>query len=173
LSRAVPREHERKGQPSREELEGFLEGLTERARTWKREGRLPSDVEGLLEDGRRRILEGKLVEGESSLLAADRRMAALSPEVELMEYPRGLVGYVPRGERGAPPQRDEEQLSNRLLLVQRLLVVRRGEGREVDTLVQRLNEAEAAYLAGDRALARRLIDDVQDRLDAGVVGGQS
>jgi hypothetical protein len=137
-----------------------------KAETRRREGRQEKKAEALLREAGRRLEEGRLVEAEATYAAADQLLDAQEPEVELIDYPRGLVGYVPLGERGAPPERDEEQLSNRLLLIQRLLTVRRSEGREVDRFLPRLNAAELAYVKGDRVTARRLVDEVHSDLES-------
>lgn len=161
----MPRERARAVPASREEVEGFLEGLRALAVRRRREGRPEPEAERLVDSASTALRDGRIEAAERNLLDAERRFADQEPEVELLEYPRGLVGYVPSGERGAPPAREEEQLSNRLLLIQRLLQVRRSEGRDVEALVRRLNEAEDAYRRGDRARARAVVDAVQDELD--------
>ena len=151
--------------PTAEDLEGFLAGLRALAESRRRAGEPDATASPRLEEGARLLALGRLAEAEAALRSAEERFAERTPEVELVEFPRGLVGYVPAGQRGAPPEREEDQLSNRLLLVQRLVTVRRREGGQVDELVARLNEAESAYLRGERTRARRLVDSVQDDLD--------
>ncbi|MGI0131573.1 MAG: hypothetical protein ACREDK_00515 [Thermoplasmata archaeon] len=168
----MPRERPRRRPATADELDGLLEGLRALAATRRREGRADASAEKLLVRAADALHHHRDPEAETFLLTAERILREQSPEVELLEFPRGLVGYVPSGERGAPPQRDEEQLSNRLLLVQRLLAVRRAEGASLDDLVERLNEAEAAYRKGDRSTARRLVDAVHDRLDMGDAPGR-
>ena len=126
----------------------------------------------------RRLREGEAAIGRGDLASAERLLVGLDEaidgtreEPELHEFPRDLIGYVPTGERGAPTPEEEEPLSNRLLLVGRLVEVRRSEGRRVDGWVATLSAAREALRAGDRATARRLCDEVHARVEAADEGG--
>lgn len=158
---------------SAEELEGYLAGMTHRLSQLT----VPADtrraVAELLEQARRELAAGDLPGTERTTREAERQLDEVDEEeAELSEFPRGLVGYVPTGSRGSPTPREEEPLSNRMLLVHRLWEVRRAQRREVDPLLPALREAEAAYAAGDRTRARRLIDRVHADLEAlGEPGG--
>jgi hypothetical protein len=149
----------------RDELEGFLEGVATRLHLRAKEGRPEPEAQELLARARRALDSGSLADAESHLVAASRRLDAGESELELSERPRGLVDYVPRGDRGRPPERGEEPLSNRLLIVQRLYSVVAASGRPVGNLATTLARAERAYVAGDRGLARRLCDEVHAELD--------
>lgn len=151
--------------PHRDELEGFLEGVAYRVRRRAEEGRPQAESERLLASARAALTAGDLEAVERDLRAADRHLDRDETELELSEHPRGLVGYVPRGERGRPPERAEEPLSNRLVIVERLLSVVAARGERVEVLAAELARAEQAYLAGDRELARRLCDRVHAELD--------
>jgi hypothetical protein len=150
----------------RGELEGYLEGLRYRLRVRERDGRADRTASQAVERGARHLEAGRLDAAERELSAAEELLDLEEPERELVEYPRGLVDYVPTGDRGVPPERDEEPLANRLLLVERLLQVRRGQGANTEALLGKLHEANRAYASGDRQRARRLCDEVHGALDA-------
>ncbi len=147
------------------EVEGFLEGVRHRLKRRREAGTPDVDAERLFEEAQAATRRGDWPLAEERLHAADARLDAAEPERALSEWPRGLVGYVPRGEVGVPPEREEEPIANRLLLVHRLLEVRRSEGWNVEALYRLLAAAEEAYRAGDRARARALGDEVHRRLE--------
>lgn len=151
--------------PTRGEVEGFLAGVEHLRDLKARAGHPVDEAAGLLVRAREEVARGELAEAEATLVKADAALRRLEEEPELSEFPRGLVGYVPRGARGAPTAREEEPVANRLLLVNRLLQVRRAQGHDVDRLLPRLQEAEAAYARGDRLAARRLGDLVLGELE--------
>ncbi len=152
----------RTGPPNPKDVEGFLVGVEHRLQ--RLEAPDP-DASALVAGARRAIAEGAWARAEAALEAASQRLDALEPEDRLREWPRGLVEYVSTRPLGGPPAREEEPIANRLLLVQRLLAVRRADRIEVDDLLPRLHEAEAAYRAQDLVRARRLVDEVQSELD--------
>jgi hypothetical protein len=144
--------------PEREEVEGFLEGVTLRLAHSGPEDRARHAA--ALAEAKHCLHRGQLVEAEALLVAIDAALEAAEGEPELSEFPRGLVGYVPKGDRGHPIPEDEEPVANRIRLVARLIEVRRSEARDVEEWVRALREAQAAYQSGDRARARRLCDAV-------------
>lgn len=144
--------------PRREEVEGFLEGVTLRvahAAPAERERHAAS-----LAEARRGLALGRLHDAEARLVAIDQALAEAEGEPELSEFPRGLVGYVAKGDRGHPTPDDEEPMANRIRVIARLIEVRRSEGRPVEAWVKALREAQAAYADGDRARAKRLCDSL-------------
>jgi len=142
--------------PQREDVEGFLEGVSYRV------AQQPADVRGELVPEIARAVaalrDSDLTTAETILLAADRRMDEVEGERELAEFPRGLVDYVPIGDRGRPTPNDDDPLANRIRLVGRLLDVRRSQGRDVDAATETIRSAEAALARGDRGAARSLCD---------------
>lgn len=92
-------------------------------------------------------------------------------EGEVTEWPRGLVDYTPTGPPERTPSTEEDRDLNRLRIASRLLGFARAQGRPVDEPIRRLREADRAFRSGDRAAARRLVDDViaeaERLLDAG------
>jgi hypothetical protein len=149
-----------------DELEGFRDGLAHRAERHRREGRSVDRAETELRRAADALAHRRWADAEAALLAADDLLDALEPEMDLRERPRGFVDYRPRdGDPGVPPERDEEPIANRLLLVQRLLGLRRAQGVPVDDVVRTLREAEVAYARGDRELSRRAIDRAHRLLD--------
>ncbi len=163
----------RSGRPARrEELEGFAEGL--RYRLARLEDPDRGDLTAEFHVGEVALERGGLEEAERTFRAVAKRLDAREKEMELVEMPRGLVDYQPVGDRGVPPDRDEEPVSNRLLLVQRLAQVRRSEGFPVEHIVRRLAVAEEEYRLGHRARARAIADEVHrelDRMSEGPEGG--
>ncbi len=153
-----------------EEVEGFLAGVDERLKERRRAGNAETELEARWTRARDLVARGALRDAETELLTIDARLDEREEESELTEFPRGLVGYVPAGERGRPPTDEEDPVANRLRLIERLLDVRRHEGRDVGPLVARLAAAFTALRAGDRGLARRLGDEVHAALDAGPPG---
>jgi hypothetical protein len=144
--------------PEREEVEGFLEGVTLRLAHASVAERGRHDAS--LSKAKRCLERGDLVGAESRLVAIDSALQAAEGEPELSEFPRGLVGYVAKGDRGHPTRDDEEPLANRIRLVARLIEVRRSEGRDVEEWVRALGEAQRAYTEGDRPTARHRCDAV-------------
>jgi hypothetical protein len=151
---------------SPEELNGYLSGLRYRLGRVSPPEPLRASLATLLTGAEAALGSGRLAEAERALLEAEARLDDLDEETELVEFPRGLVGYVSRGPRGAAPPREEEPLANRMLLVERLWHVRRADGYSVESLLPALREAEAAYRDGDRERARRLIDRVHAALES-------
>jgi hypothetical protein len=154
----------RPGPPSAEEVEGFLDGLTLRvdhSPTEERTRHLPA-----LAEARGHLAQGHLVEAEALLVGIDRALDESEGEPELSEFPRGLVSYVPTGDRGLPTSDEEEPTANRIRLVARLIEVRRSEGRAVESWVGALRAAQDAYADGDRKRARRLCDAVLSDVEA-------
>lgn len=150
--------------PSREEVEGFLAGVSHRvARASGPEARALAEE---LERARAAWVAGRWDEAEQRLSAIEEQMDAKVGEPELNEFPRGLVGYVPRGDRGIPTPVDDDPLANRLLLVRRLRDVVLAAGRPVDAADRLLTGAETALSAGDRAEARRRVDSAHALLEA-------
>ncbi len=153
----------RRGPPDRGEIEGFLEGVTHRLRGLPEPPR--RDLEADLGRAREAFALGALVETERILLDLEVRADAIEGEPELSEWPRGLVGYVPKGERGHATSDEEDPLSNRLRLIGRLAAVRRSQGRDVSRAEALLGEADAALRAGDRRSARRRVDEAHALLE--------
>lgn len=87
----------------------------------------------------------------------------------MTQWPRGLVEYVPSGSADGTPDPEEDRDLNRLRLAARLAGFARSRGQPVDSAVAHLREAEAALRRGERARARRLVDDVLAELER-VVG---
>ena len=144
--------------PEREEVEGFLEGVTLRLAHASSEDRARHGA--ALAEAQHCLNRGQLVEAEALLVAIDAALETAEGEPELSEFPRGLVGYVPKRDRGHPTPDDEEPIANRIRLVARLIEVRRSEGRDVEEWVGALRNAQGAYSSGDRPKARRLCDAV-------------
>jgi hypothetical protein len=143
---------------ARDEIEGFLEGVTLRLDQSPREEQ--ARHRAALTEAQHLLHRGRLVEAEALLVAVDAALESAEGEPELSEFPRGLVGYVPTGDRGHPTPEDEEPTANRIRLVARLIEVRRADGREVEGWVAALRAAQGAYAEGDRPRARRLCDAV-------------
>lgn len=150
------------------EVEGFLIGIDRRLQAESTpEGPDPTAAR-LAAEGRAAAATGDWARAEALLEAAGAQLDALRPEPRLREWPRGLVEYVPTGRPEAESTTEEDPLFNRLLLVQRLLGVRAAEGFRGAGVVETLRAAEAAYRAGDRPRARRLVDEAHAVLDADV-----
>lgn len=145
------------------EIEGFLEGVEHRRRDLA-----PDDpsISARIGAARRAIAGRDWARAHELLVRVDEELAALRPEGALRERPRGLVGFTTRGPAEGPPDPEEDALTNRIVLVQRLLAVRRASGWPVDPWVRELGEAEAARRAGDLSRARRLVDKVHSELEA-------
>jgi hypothetical protein len=151
---------------NRSELEGFGRGLRQTLADREREGRPESEAARLVDEGER-LLAVPDLEGTWLFFAkADDILRSTRRHVELTERPRGLLDYVGKGPPGEPPSREEEALSNRMLLIHRLLEVRRASCVPVDDLLPRLEEAEAAYRSGDWKRARQLTDEVHAGLES-------
>ena len=108
---------------------------------------------------------------EEGPTAARRRIRR--GEGEVTDWPRGLVDYTPKGEPDATPSPDEDRDQNRLRIASRLLGFARTKGLNVDEAVRRLREADRAFRAGDRATARRLVDEVTSEVEALLGSGAS
>jgi hypothetical protein len=157
--------------PRRDEVEGFLDGVTHRL------DHAPPEQQQLhaaaLASAQGLLARGRLAEAESALVAIDRALQRAEGEPELSEFPRGLVGYVPTGDRGHPTPDDEEPTANRIRLVARLIEVRRSEGRDVEPWVAALRTAQSAYADGDRPRARRLCDAVLSEVESDRAGSRA
>ncbi|MCI4319627.1 MAG: hypothetical protein L3K23_05815 [Thermoplasmata archaeon] len=140
------------------DLEGLHAGLNHRLASAPR-GKSRDEASALAEKGRGALERGEWVEAREALLAAHERLDAEEPESELREFPRGLVGYVPRGDRGVPVGPEEDSVANRLRLALRLAAVVRRDGIDTERIDERLRAAEAFYRTGDRAGAVRATDD--------------
>ncbi|MCI4368157.1 MAG: hypothetical protein L3K09_01145 [Thermoplasmata archaeon] len=149
---------------SREELSGLLEGVRHRLAEFERRSGTASADRKVLGEARRSIEHGRLEEAEAALIALDRRIPR-EEEVELMQKPRGLVGYVPRGSKGAPPAREEEPLSNRMTLLQRIYALQQSRGHDVEPLLPDLHAAERAYARGEWGLVKQICDRVLGALE--------
>lgn len=122
-------------------------------------------VVGGLAEARRAVDAGDWPAAEEALIRVDDRLAAGVREMALQPTSKGPVAHVPIGDPGVPPPRDEEPLSNRLLLVGRLAAVERARGRDMTDVLRILEAADAAYREGDRRRARALLDEAHERLD--------
>jgi hypothetical protein len=149
--------------PQRDEVEGFLDGVAHRVASAPSDHRASWGAE--LARARRLLASGDLVGTAAVLTALDQVIDAYEGEPELAQFPRGLVGYLPVGDRGHPTPVEDEPIANRLKLLGRLLEVRRSEGRNVDGPLATLREAELAYRSGDRTAARRLGDEAHRTLE--------
>lgn len=157
------RRRSREGPVDPAELEGYLEGVTRRLAAASDAIRRELGV--TLTGARSAFAGGDLSRARSLLEQIDDRLSEADEEPELSEYPRGLVDYVPVGSRGSPRPDEEDPVPNRLKLLGRLLAFRQSQGGEVESLLRRLGEAEAALRHGDRAKARRIGEEVQDALE--------
>lgn len=147
-----------------DELDGYATGVALRLEERRRAGTPVPEGERLLTQGRASLARRDFAAADRSLRAADALVDAATPEDVVSQAPRGLIRYDgPGGPERATP-REEDNLANRALIAQRLLAVRRSQGHPVEPLVGKLREAEDAYSNGDRARARRLIDEVQAAL---------
>jgi hypothetical protein len=142
----------------RSEIEGFLDGVSYRIRQLPPGERDPWVAR--LSVAQEALRAGDLATAEAALVAIDQALDAKVAEPELSEFPRGLVDYTPVGDRGVPTPEEEDPLANRLRLIERLVAVRRSQGRDVEALVAELTQAQQALDAGDRTTARRRIDRV-------------
>jgi hypothetical protein len=97
---------------------------------------------------------------------APRRHVARG-EGEVTQWPRGLVGYIPKGPADDVPDPDEDRTGNRLKFAARLLGLLRARGENVDRELAELREAEAAYsrhdVAGATARVERLLARLEER----------
>ncbi len=97
---------------------------------------------------------------------ARRRRRVTRGEGEVVEWPRGLVSYVPRGRADADPSPEEDRTANRLVLASRLLGLLRARGEPVDREILRLRAAERAFAARDRKTATELVDQLLGELES-------
>lgn len=153
-----------------DELEGYLEGVRRRVGERRALGPIDPDWVRRLSDAEQALRAGDLEVADRILRALDAVLDSLREEVELTERPRGLVGYVPRGNRGVPPGPEEEALANRIRLVVRLLAVRESEGLVLEEARRGLERARQAYAAGDRATARLEVDRAHELVESGTRG---
>lgn len=142
--------------PRADEIEGFLVGVAHRVAAVAEPERAVLLAD--LERARAARDAGDLATAEATLLTLERRMDELEGEPELAEFPRGLVGYVPLGDRGHATPPEEDPLRNRVVLIERLRDVRASAGWEVEPSSVLLREARAALDAGDRTTARARVD---------------
>jgi hypothetical protein len=149
--------------PDRAELEGYLTGID-----WTLANAPDTPTTGSArrerDHARHALSEGELRRAEEHLRRAEELLEENAEEVELIERPRGLIGYVPHGSAGRAPSAEEDPLANRLRLVERLWTLRRSQGRPVERWLEDLNAAATALRAGDRLEARRRIDRVHAAL---------
>lgn len=142
--------------PNDDEIEGFLAGVAHRIASVPEPER--SVLAADLERAHAARARGDLSSAETVLLALERRMDEIEGEPELAEFPRGLVGYVPIGDKGHATPVEEDPLSNRILLIERLCDVRASSGRDVAEAGTLLIEARRAFELGDRLTARERVD---------------
>jgi hypothetical protein len=147
------------------ELEGYLEGVARRLAERRRDGTPSPELEARWAEAKATFRRRDGEATDRILRGIDAELDALHVEQELTEIPRGLVGYTPKGDRGAPPGPEEEPLANRLRLLVRLAALRQASGHDVGAALAGLARAQAAYAAGDRVLARREADDAHRRLE--------
>jgi hypothetical protein len=146
------------------ELEGLLAGLTHRLAVAPA-GKAHEQAAALAATGRAALDRGQWVEAREALLAAHERLDVEEPESELREFPRGLVGYVARGDRGVPVGPEEDPVANRLRLALRLAAVLRRDGVSTAPIDERLRQAEAHYREGERGAAVRATDEALGLLE--------
>jgi hypothetical protein len=152
------RDRPRRGAGSVEELAGFLAGLSSSLDAERRAGHPRPGLEaelararGALERGDRSGASDRL-ERIASTLGEERK------ESELVDRPRGLVGYVPVGERGSAVGDADDPLANRRRLVLRLADLVELDPVARGRLLEELRTAEAELARGDRGAARARID---------------
>lgn len=155
----------RAGPPSAPELEGFLAGLTDALERRRRSGLPDPEGESELARAARLLERGRLIEAETALEAVDQRERDRHPEPVVSQPPRGLLGYRAIGPSEVPTPEEEDRLSNRLLLLERLAGVRARSGADVDRALAVLREARAALAKGDRSGASRRLDQALDVLE--------
>jgi hypothetical protein len=141
-----------------DELWGFLTSVEHRLAARRRAGHAEPEWEAKARRARTFAEAGRWSQAERLMRTVDAHLRSTEPEAELREFPRGLVGYVPQGERGAPTPEEEDALRNRVAIASRLLDLRRGEGYDVTEPWRELRDAEAALRAGDRRTARQRCD---------------
>lgn len=142
-----------------EELDGFLAGLRHALDRRRAEGRDDPVAEDGWERARRAIELGDRTAAARYLTEVDDRLRADREESELTEFPRGLVGYVPKGDRGAPVPPEEEPLEQRRRLVLRLADLVELSPPDRARVESDLARAERALARGDRREAKRTIDE--------------
>jgi hypothetical protein len=140
------------------ELEGYLEGVARRLHELRQAGTPREDLEEQWRNARSAFRAGQLPTTDRVLRAVDAELDLQRTEQELTEIPRGLVGYVAKGDRGTPPGPEEEPLANRLRLLARLAGLRQAQGHDVAEAIRGLDRAQTAYRRGDRVEARREAD---------------
>lgn len=142
----------------RHELEGFLAGTRHALALARRDGRPRPELESVLTEAAGRLARGDLAAAAERVGAVDAVLRGERAESELTEFPRGLIGYVPRGDPGVPRTDEEDPLANRIRLLARLADVAALGASELEAARGELRAAEAALRGGDRAAARRAAD---------------
>ncbi|HTT26758.1 MAG TPA: hypothetical protein VMH90_07355, partial [Thermoplasmata archaeon] len=117
--------------PTREDLEGYLVGVRRRVGERRTAGTIDPALGAELRAAEASLRAGELAEADRRLRRLDARLDELTPEVEMTDRPRGLVGFRTVGDPGVPPGPEEDPLANRLVLVGRLAAVRESQGRPV------------------------------------------
>jgi hypothetical protein len=157
--RSPRRTHRRSGgPPTPEDLEGYLTGVRIRLTERRAAGDVDASLDRELARAEAALQSGALDVADQLLRALDERLDALTPEVEMLDRPRGLVGFTTVGDPGIPMGAEEDPIANRLILVGRLATLRASQGREVGLALRLLAEARQAHTAGDRPAARRAVD---------------
>lgn len=149
----------------RGEVEGFLAGLDQRVRERATASGGDSAFSEPLNRARAEIARGNLESAERILVEVDRSLDDLTSEMELREFPRGLVSYDAKGDRGDPVPDEEQPLANRIRLVSRLVSVVESRGGDAGPLRARLQEARRYLTSGDAARARSIVDAVHAELE--------
>jgi hypothetical protein len=148
------------------ELQGHLAGLEHALELARRSGEANPTLASALVGARAALARGERREAERLLEEVARALEAGQQESELTEFPRGLVDYVPKGERGRPPSEEEDALQNRQRLVLHLADLAPLLPEERAAVQRDLEEARAALARPDRNRARELIDRAHRRVEA-------
>jgi hypothetical protein len=165
MPRAPPPAPERARRPAVAEVEGFLAGLTEALARLRRAGAPRPELEQSLAEAAAELRRGRAREALAGLVRVDEALRAAEEESELTEFPRGLVGYVPRGARGAPLPPEEEPLAHRRRLVLHLAELVELPPSEHAQVIAELALAEQEIARGERARAKERIDAVHQRIE--------
>lgn len=152
--------------PSAADLDGFSAGLSVRLSRERAGGSPRADLEEALARADRARARGEVAEALDRMEAVEAALDSGSPaEVELQEFPRGLVGYTPRGERGAPLEPEDSPLAHRYQLLGRLADLVALSAEERGSLILGLRRAERALAENDPARAKAELDAVQVRIE--------
>ncbi|HEV2317675.1 MAG TPA: hypothetical protein VGV89_08905 [Thermoplasmata archaeon] len=135
-------------------------------RRLREQGSPEARLESQLETVRRMLRSGDLRAAAEGLTSVDEELARRRGESELTEFPRGLVGYVPIGDRGRPLEPEDEAIAHRRRLVLHLTDLTPLAPEERQGILSTLREAERAIEARDRTRAKRLVDEAHTRLEA-------